>query len=81
MTPWTVALQAPLFPGLSWQGSRSGLPFPPSEDTPNPGIEPMSSAVPALAGGLFTAEPPGRPAYLCVRTWKATGRGVAKSWT
>ena len=27
-------------------------------DLPGPGIEPMS---PALAGGFFTAEPPGKP--------------------
>ena len=26
--PWTVARQAPLFIGLSWQESWSGLPFP-----------------------------------------------------
>ena len=32
----------------------SGLLFPPPEDLPNPGMEPVS---PALAGGFFTAEP------------------------
>jgi len=36
---------------------RSGLPFPPPGDLPDPGIEPMS---PALAGGFFTTEPPGK---------------------
>ena len=36
----------------------SGLPFPFSGDFPHPGIEPMS---PALAGGFFTTEPPGKP--------------------
>ena len=30
-------------------------------DLPNPGIEPMSLAPPALAGGFFTTEPPGKP--------------------
>ena len=35
----------------------TGLPFPPSGDLPKPGIEPVS---PALAGGFFTNEPPGR---------------------
>ena len=34
-----------------------GLPFPSQSDLPNPGIEPM---LPALAGGLFTIEPPGK---------------------
>ena len=35
----------------------SGLPFPSPGDLPNSGIKPMS---PALAGGFFTAEPPGK---------------------
>ena len=35
----------------------SGLPFPPPEDLPDPGIELTS---PALAGGFFTTEPPGK---------------------
>ena len=33
------------------------MPFPPPGDLPDPGIEPMS---PALAGGFFTTEPPGK---------------------
>ena len=37
------------------------MPFPPPGDLPNPGIEPMSSTVSALAGGFFTSEPPGTP--------------------
>ena len=36
---------------------RSGLPFPPPGDLPDPRIEPVS---PALAGGFFTTEPPGK---------------------
>ena len=36
----------------------SGLPCPPLGDLPNSGIEPAS---PALAGGFFTPEPPGKP--------------------
>ena len=38
----------------------SGLPFAPPGDLPDPGIEPMSLASPALAGS-FTAEPLGKP--------------------
>ena len=34
--PWTVAHQVPLFMELSRQENWSGLPFPPSEDLPNP---------------------------------------------
>ena len=44
--------------GLSRQEYWSGLPFPPPGDLPYPGVEPMS---PALAGGFFTTEPPGKP--------------------
>ena len=54
-TVWTVALQAPLFMGLSQQEYWNGLPFPPLGDLPDPGIEPMSPVAPALAGGFFTA--------------------------
>ena len=41
------------------------MPFPSPEDLPDPEIEPKS---PALAGGSFTAEPPGKPldAVVCV---------------
>ena len=34
------------------------LPFPPPGDLPDSGIEPV---FPALAGGVFTTEPPGKP--------------------
>ena len=33
-----------------------------SGDLPNPGLEPES---PALAGGFFTSETPGKPIYVC----------------
>ena len=36
------------------------LPCPTLRDFSDPGIKPMC---PALAGGLFTAEPPGKPTY------------------
>ena len=36
---WTVARQAPLSMGFPRQEYRSGLPFPPSGDLPNPGTE------------------------------------------
>ena len=58
-THWTVSLQAPLSMGLSRQQYRSGLPCPPPQDLPDPGMEPTSPASPALAGGFFTTEPPG----------------------
>ena len=39
----------------------SGLPFPPPGDLLDPGIEPLSLASPASAGGFFTTVPPGKP--------------------
>ena len=39
-TPWTVAHQAPLSMGFSRQKYWRGLPWPPPEDLPDPGIEP-----------------------------------------
>ena len=57
-TPWTVSCQAPLSIGFSRQEYWSGLPFPPPGDLPYPEVEPMS---PALTGGFFTTEPPGKP--------------------
>ena len=58
VTLWTVTHQAPLSMGFPRQEYWSGLPFPPAGDFANPGIGPVS---PALAGGFFTAEPPGKP--------------------
>ena len=62
-TTWTVVYQAPLSMGFSRQEYWSGLPFPSPGDLPDPGIEPMSLTCPALAGGFFTTEPPGRPLW------------------
>ena len=59
-TPWTVAHQAPLPMGFFRQEYWSGLPFPSPGDLPNPGIKPV---FPALAGGFFTTEPPGKLYY------------------
>ena len=43
--------------GFPRQEYWSGFPFPPPGDLPDPGIEPRS---PALAGGFFTTELPGK---------------------
>ena len=59
VTPWTVALQAPLSMGFSRQEYWSGLPFPSPGDLPNRGIEPTCLISPALAGRLFTTSPTG----------------------
>ena len=57
-TALTVACQAPLTIGFSQQEYWNGLAFPPPGDLPDLGIKPAS---PALAGGFFTIEPPGKP--------------------
>ena len=46
--------------GFPRQEYLSGLPFSSPGDLPDTGIEPAS---PALAGGFFATEPPGKPAF------------------
>ena len=46
--PWTIACQAPLSIEFSRHEYWSGLPFLSPGDLPNPGIEPVSPASPAL---------------------------------
>ena len=59
--PWTVALQAPLSMKCPREEYWSRLPFPTPGYLPYPGIKPESLVSPALAGGFFTTEPPGKP--------------------
>ena len=47
--------------GCPRQEYQSGMPFPSPGHLPNPGIEPASLVSSALAGGLLTTEPPGKP--------------------
>ena len=61
VTPWTVVCQVPLSMGFSRQDYWSGLPCPPPEDLPDPGIEPTSLVSSALVGGFFTTVSPGKP--------------------
>ena len=67
--PWTQSCPTLCYPmdygppgsmRFSRQEYWNGLPFPPSGDLPNPGIERESPASPALVGGFFTAESPGK---------------------
>ena len=66
VSPWTVACQAPLSSGFSWQEYWNGLPFPSPGDLPNAGIK---LASPALAGGFFAPESPGKPPESCYITF------------
>ena len=63
VTPWTIADQTLLSVGFSRQEYWNGLPFPSPGDLPDRGIKPTS---PALAGGFFTTEPPGKPAMSAI---------------
>ena len=61
--PWAIAHQAPLFMGFSRQEYWNGLPCPPPEDLPNPGIYPT----PLMADGLSTTSATWDSLiYLCV---------------
>ena len=66
-TPWMVAFQAPLSMKFSKQEYRSGLPFPSSENLPNPGIEPGS---PTLWADALPSEPSGKPQSFFFFPWK-----------
>ena len=57
-TLWTAACQAPLSIGFSRQEYWSWVAISFSGDLLHPGTEPAS---PALVGGFFTSEPPGKP--------------------
>ena len=54
VTPCTVAHQALLFMRFSSQEYWSGLPCSPPGDLPDPGMEPVSLTLPALASRFFT---------------------------
>ena len=56
--PVDCTCQTPLSMGFPRQEYCSRYPFLPQGYLPNPGIEPMSSA---LAAGFFTTVPPGKP--------------------
>ena len=61
-----MACQAPLSMGFSKQEYWRGLPFPSPGDLPDPGIESMSLASLALAGGFFTTAAPGKPSSIFI---------------
>ena len=61
VTLWTVAHQAPLSMGISWKEYRSGLPFAPPSNHPDPGIKPMSPVSPALQANSLLLSHQGSP--------------------
>ena len=56
--PMDCSCQLPPSVGFPMQEYWSGLSFPPPGDLPNPGIQPVS---PALPSRFFTTKPPGKP--------------------
>ena len=67
---WTVVRQAPLSMGFPRQQYRSGLPYPPPGNLPDPGIEPASLVSPALAAGFFISTHLGSPLSPWGRVYK-----------
>ena len=61
VTLWAVTHQAPLSMGVCRQEYWSGLPCSPSGDLPSPGIEPASSASPAVQVDCLLTESLGKP--------------------
>ena len=60
---------------LSRQEYWSGLPFPPPGYLPDPEIKPVPLASPAMTGGLFTTESPGKPSYSLQEKWVRSPKG------
>ena len=85
--PVDCTRQAPLSMEFSRQEYWSGLPFPTPADLPDPGIEPISLASPALVGGFFTTELPGQDDKMQLITQEASGTGshisehLGTTWT
>ena len=74
-TLWTLAHQAPLSMGFSRQEYWSGLPCPSPGDLPKLVIGPTTHA---LAGGLFTTEPPRKPLHMmyCIFRLNCQGKNI-----
>ena len=72
VTPWTIACQAPLSIGFSWQEYWNGLPYPPPGDLPDPGIKPASPGLLHCQVDSLPLSHKGSPfMYVCmyVRFW------------
>ena len=71
VTPWTLVHQTPLSIEFSRQEYWSGLPFPSSEDLPDPGIEPVCvSYVSWISSGFFTTS----ATWLNISVWVVRDR-------
>ena len=68
--------------GLHRQEYWRGLSFSPPGALPDPGTESMSPLFPALAGGFFTTEPPGKSeCYLLITSFKIRPLIIIAKWS
>ena len=67
VTPWTIALQTPLFMRLSRQEYLGGLPCPAPGDLPDPGVKPASFMSPVLEGGFFSTSATWKVHLPCIK--------------
>ena len=73
VTPWTVAHQAPLSMGLPRQGILEWVAVSCPRDLPDKGIESTSAA---LAGEVFTTEPPSLLWKMLIKSWVQIRRNI-----
>ena len=69
-TPWTVAHLVPQPTEFPRQEHWSKLLLSSPGNLPDPRTEPMSPESPALAGGFYNIEPPGKPMIILVSLTK-----------
>ena len=67
-TPWTSPPGSSVY-GIFEARILEWQPFPTPEDLSDPGMEPVSSASPALADRFFVSEPPGDRRLKMVTYW------------
>ena len=60
MTPWRTPARVLCPWDFLGKLTGAGLPFPPPEDLPNPGVKPASPVLPALQVDSLPAEPSGK---------------------
>ena len=63
--------------GISQARILESLPFPPSEELPDPGIEPESPASPTLGGRFFITELTGKP---LIKLWQRLNNMMWVKW-
>ena len=73
--------QAPLSMKFSRQEYQSGLPFPPPEDLPDPGIEPVFPESPTLVGRFFYHRATWEAQRWCWGLWESKEKIISSSFS